>query len=148
VDTVVVVRRDTVAVAMPAAAAARADTARADTLRAAVARPDTVPVVPPVAGRTPPRRAPAARQPARPAVVNVAIRSMAFAPARIQITAGTTVVWKNDDQLVHTVTANDKRFDSGLLEPGKSYRRTFDEPGEYPYYCLPHPFMKGVVVVR
>jgi plastocyanin len=46
------------------------------------------------------------------------------------------------------VTANDKSFDSGLLQPGKTYRRTFDTPGQYPYYCLPHPFMKGVVVVR
>lgn len=76
------------------------------------------------------------------------MRNTTFVPGRIQITAGTTVVWRNDDQLIHTVTANDKSFDSGLLEPGKTYRRTFDKPGQYPYYCLPHPFMKGVVVVR
>jgi plastocyanin len=141
-DTVYVVARDSIP-KVPVAAA-RADTARVDTLRAAAARPDTVPVVPPVARRAPARRPPAAR----PAVVNVVLRNTTFVPSRIQITAGTTVVWRNDDQLIHTVTANDKSFDSGLLQPGKTYRRTFDKPGQYPYYCIPHPFMKGVVVVR
>jgi plastocyanin len=141
-DTVYVVRRDSIARAP--VAAARADTVRLDTPRAAPAQPEPTPAVPPAAGRT------ATRRPAvvRPAVVTVVLRNTAFVPGRIQITAGTTVVWRNDDQLIHTVTANDKSFDSGLLQPGKTYRRTFDKPGQYPYYCLPHPFMKGVVVVR
>jgi plastocyanin len=146
-DTVDVVRGDTVA---PAAAvpAPRADTVRGDTARAQAARPDTAPVAAPAPERTP-RRTPAARAPARPArVVTVVMRNTTFVPGRIQITAGTTVVWRNEDQLIHTVTANDKSFDSGLLQPGRTYRRTFDRPGQYPYYCIPHPFMKGVVVVR
>ena len=147
VDTVVVVQRDTVIVAAPAAPAARAapaDSPRVEVPRAAPAPADTA--RPPVAGapRTAPRRTPAAR----PAVVNVVLRNTTFVPGRIQITAGTTVVWRNEDQLIHTVTANDKSFDSGLLQPGRTYRRTFERPGQYPYYCLPHPFMKGVVVVR
>jgi plastocyanin len=141
-DTVYVVRRDSIARAP--VAAARADTVRVDTLPAAPAQPEPAPAVPPAAGRTSTRR-PAV---VRPAVVTVVLRNTAFVPGRIQITAGTTVVWRNDDQLIHTVTANDKSFDSGLLQPGKTYRRTFDKPGQYPYYCLPHPFMKGVVVVR
>jgi plastocyanin len=150
VDTVYVARGDTTAAAAPAV---RADTMmRADTVRAPGARPraapadpDTVPAAAPATARTPPRRTPAART---PKVVNVVMRNTTFVPGRVQISAGTTVVWRNEDQLVHTVTANDKSFDSGLLQPGKTYRRTFDKPGQYPYYCLPHPFMKGVVVVR
>jgi plastocyanin len=144
VDTVVVVQRDTVNVVTPPAPAARADSLRAETPRAAPTPADTARRAAPAAARTPPRRTPAAR----PAVVNVVLRNTTFVPGRIQITAGTTVVWRNEDQLIHTVTANDKSFDSGLLQPGKTYRRTFDKPGQYPYYCLPHPFMKGVVVVR
>ncbi|MFN2563479.1 MAG: cupredoxin domain-containing protein [Gemmatimonadaceae bacterium] len=149
VDTVYVTRTDTVVPAVRAEPV-RADTARAqrmlrDTAAAvAPARRDTAVAVPPAAGRTPARRT----QAARPSVVNVVMRNTTFVPGRIQITAGTTVVWRNDDQLIHTVTANDKSFDSGLLQPGKTYRRTFDKPGQYPYYCLPHPFMRGVVVVR
>jgi plastocyanin len=148
VDTVYVVRPDTIAPSA-AAPAARADTMRAEAPRAQPApRPDTAMAAAPAPERTPARRAPAARAAPRPAVVNVVMRNTTFVPGRIQITAGTTVVWRNDDQLIHTVTANDKSFDSGILQPGKTYRRTFERPGEYPYYCMPHPFMKGVVVVR
>jgi plastocyanin len=58
------------------------------------------------------------------------------------------VEWKNDDPLAHTVTADDGSWDSGLIQPGATWRRTFDRPGTYPFHCTPHPFMKGVVVVR
>jgi plastocyanin len=76
------------------------------------------------------------------------IVSFAYAPARIEVTAGTTVEWRNDDQLAHTVTANDASFSSPLLQPGEVWRHTFATPGTYDFYCTPHPFMKGVVVVR
>jgi plastocyanin len=144
VDTVVVVQRDSVSAVTPRAPAARADSLRADTPRAAPTPADTARPAAAAAGRTPPRRTPAAR----PTVVNVVLRNTTFVPGRIQITAGTTVVWRNEDQLIHSVTATDKSFDSGLLQPGKTYRHTFDKPGQYSYYCMPHPFMKGVVVVR
>lgn len=81
-------------------------------------------------------------------VVVARIANMAFRPDVIEIVAGTTVEWRNDDELVHTVTADDDSFDSGLLATGKTWRRTFDTPGRYPFHCMPHPFMKGVVVVR
>jgi plastocyanin len=148
-DTANIVRGDTAAAAaLPPGA--RTDTvrpaaARPDTLRAAPARLDTARAARPTAAERTPTRRPSR---ARPAVATVVLRNTAFVPGRIQITAGTTVVWRNDDQLIHTVTANDKSFDSGLLQPGKSYRRTFDKAGQYAYYCQPHPFMKGVVVVR
>jgi plastocyanin len=155
VDTVYVTRTDTVgpAAAVPPARAdtPRPDAVRADTVRREPVRSDTVRPTPAAPARTPPSAAAQPtqrRQAARPAVVTVVLRNTAFVPGRIQVNAGTTVVWRNDDQLIHTVTANDKSFDSGLLQPGKTYRRTFDKPGQYPYYCLPHPFMKGVVVVR
>ncbi len=81
-------------------------------------------------------------------VVRATIRSMAYAPARIEVEAGTTVEWTNDDPLAHTVTSSDGAFDSGLIAPGGRWRHTFAEPGEYPFSCTPHPFMKGTVVVR
>lgn len=124
----------------------------------AVAQPpvrDTVAreAIPPrdTAARTPsnPRQAPATPQPAaRRAVVNAGIRNFAYLPGRIEVSAGTTVQWKNNDPVAHTVTASDGSFNSGLIESGKVYRRTFTKPGTYSYYCLPHTFMKGVIVVR
>ena len=76
------------------------------------------------------------------------IRAMKFTTDRIEVTAGTTVRWTNNDQLQHTVTATDGSWDSGLINPGGSWTHTFTQPGEYSFHCTPHPFMKGVVVVR
>lgn len=76
------------------------------------------------------------------------IRGNAFAPSRIEIAAGTTIRWANNDQVVHTVTADDGSWDSGPIEPGASWSRTFDAAGDHSFHCTPHPFMRGVVVVR
>ncbi len=81
-------------------------------------------------------------------VARVGMRQLAFAPASIEVAAGTTVEWRNDDQVVHVVRADDGSWDSGDIAPGATWRRTFDRPGTYTYTCTPHPFMKGVVVVR
>lgn len=81
-------------------------------------------------------------------VFRARIRGMAFTPARIEITAGTTVSWRNEDDVAHTVTATDGSWDSGTLAPGATWQRRFDAPGTYPFTCLPHPEMRGTVVVR
>lgn len=72
----------------------------------------------------------------------------------IEILVGDTVVWKNGDQAQHTVTSGtpnngpDNIFGgSNLLAPGDSYQFKFDKEGQYPYYCLIHPWMIGTVFV-
>ncbi len=80
----------------------------------------------------------------------------AYSPGIIQVAAGTTVTWTNDDTVVHTVTSGDSDgrigtpdglFSSGDMLPGESFSFTFDDVGEFPYYCVPHPWMVGTVVV-
>jgi plastocyanin len=75
------------------------------------------------------------------------MKSIAFQPSRIEITAGTTVAWTNNDAVEHTVTAIDRSFDSGNMAPGATWQYTFTKPGTYQFFCVVHPFMKGVVVV-
>jgi len=82
------------------------------------------------------------------ASIKAGIKSMAFQPNRIEITAGTTVTWTNNDPLEHSVTAVDRSFDSGLIKSGGTWRYTFTRPGTYQFFCQPHPFMKGVVIVK
>jgi len=72
---------------------------------------------------------------------------MVFGPKRIEIAAAAPLPGPNNDQLVHTVTADDGSWGSGAIEPGKSWSHTFTQPGEYAFHCTPHPFMKAVVVV-
>lgn len=66
----------------------------------------------------------------------------------LRIPVGTTVTWTNDDAMLHTATAVDGSFDSGFLAAGDSWSYTFDEPGEFEYYCLPHPWMRATVIVE
>lgn len=70
-----------------------------------------------------------------------------YSPNVITVAVGTTVTWTNEDSTMHTVTAVDGSFDSGFFDNGDSWSYTFDEPGEYEYFCLPHPWMRGKVIV-
>lgn len=81
----------------------------------------------------------------------------AYSPPVIVVDAGTVVTWRNDDSVVHTITSGrsdgtvgtpDGLFDSGNIERPNTFSVTFAEPGEYDYYCIPHPWMKGRVIVR
>lgn len=77
----------------------------------------------------------------------------AYAPHTITIRTGTRVTWINRSVQPHTVTAKGRSpaFDSGttkLIQPKGSWSFLFRHPGRYPYYCLLHPYMTGVVIVR
>jgi plastocyanin len=75
------------------------------------------------------------------------ITGFAFQPASMEVTAGTTVTWTNDDPAPHTVTAADGSFDSGAIAPGATFSRTFDSSGSFEYACAIHPTMTGTVIV-
>ena len=77
----------------------------------------------------------------------VHIRNFAYHENKVTIHAGETVLFVNDDDDAHTVTAADKSYDSGGLARGESWTRTFTKPGTYAYFCALHPYMKAVVVV-
>jgi plastocyanin len=80
--------------------------------------------------------------------VRAQIVDFRFQPDRLEVQAGTTIVWTNNGQVMHTVTAEDGSFDSGPIEPGQQRSITFSRPGTFPFHCTPHPFMRGVIVVR
>ena len=77
----------------------------------------------------------------------VAIADFAFAPADVEVPAGTEVVWSNDDPTAHTVTADDGAFDSGTLDPGGTFRAVLEREGTVRYRCLIHPSMQGTITV-
>jgi plastocyanin len=78
-------------------------------------------------------------------VVPVSAYDGYFEPANITVPSGTTVVWTNEGEQPHTVTAHDGSFASGTLYPGQSYAATFHEPGTYTYQCS--DAMQGSVTV-
>lgn len=80
--------------------------------------------------------------------VTVSMKQLQFTPAHIKVVRGTRVVWRNDDQLAHTVTASDGSWTSPLLQPRDTYEHTFASAGRFEITCTPHPFMKQIVEVE
>ncbi|WP_435073580.1 cupredoxin domain-containing protein [Halorubrum sp. HHNYT27] len=96
--------------------------------------------------------------------------SHTFAPKTVTIESGETVIWTNESDIQHTVTAygdevpNDaayfasggfgseraarNRISEGLIAPGEAYEHQFDRPGTYGYYCIPHESSGMVGTVR
>ena len=71
-----------------------------------------------------------------------------YDPEVMQIAVGTTVVWTNNDNAIHTVTSADGVFDSDIISSSDSYEYTFDTPGKWDYFCIVHPWMSGSVDVE
>ena len=95
----------------------------------------------------------------------------AFDPSSLSVAPGTKVTWTNEDDEPHTVTAyadevpEGEFFTSGdlsdeeearsevsatLIDPGETFSVSFDEPGTYAYFCIPHEDhgMTGEIVVE
>jgi plastocyanin len=76
-----------------------------------------------------------------------------YVPFSVSVSAGEEITWSNDDSAAHTVTsglpgAPDGIFDSSLFMAGGTFSVTLDESGEYPYYCMVHPWMTGIITVN
>lgn len=96
----------------------------------------------------------------------------AFDPKTARISGETTVVWENSSDTNHTVTAYENQLpegaayfasgdfsseqaarengNQGLIRPDERYEHTFEQPGRYGYFCLPHESSKmvGEIVVE
>jgi plastocyanin len=84
---------------------------------------------------------------AAPENVAVEIVDFAFSPQTLEIAAGTTVTFTNNDTSPHTATADDDSFDTAAIDPGFSASVTFDTPDTYTYFCRYHEKMTGTIVV-
>ena len=119
-----------------AAAPAAATTAPAAATDAAPAATDAAPAAtdaaPAAAGDTP-----------------VDIRDFAFNPNTIEVAAGGTITWTNQDAVPHTATGVDRAvLQSGTIQPGASFTQEFDTPGTFDFFCEFHGNMKGQIVVK
>lgn len=78
-----------------------------------------------------------------PGGVTVEMRAMAFSPRTLEVPAGTTVTWINQDPFDHAVAygtpdtpAAERLFEgSGDFGQGGTFSFTFDAPGTHDIYC-------------
>jgi plastocyanin len=89
----------------------------------------------------------AAAAPATAQAPRVAIKDSSFQPNRIKLHAGQKVTFVNDDEIAHTVTAQDGTFDSGTLQQGAKFSFTAKKAGTISYVCSFHPRMTGTIEV-
>jgi plastocyanin len=78
----------------------------------------------------------------------VSIQNFEFSPAMVEVPAGSTVTWTNNDGELHTVTSSENVFTSPGLDADETFSYTFSTPGTYTYYCKLHPHMTGTIVVK
>jgi plastocyanin len=84
-----------------------------------------------------------------PAAENeIHIRNSEFNPARLEVEAGTTVLWINDDGTNHIISDQDLVWRVGILPPGGAGSFQFDNPGDHTYVCQIHRNMRGTLVVE
>jgi len=124
---------------------------------------------PPIAGGGTPLAPGEPEEPVTQLQIEVAIEGSAFNPAILpappdapsslppnaptpepapNLPIGTTIVWYNNNSIDHTVTALDNSFDSGRISPNATFKYTFEEPGEFEYYCRIHPSMVGKITIE
>ena len=74
-------------------------------------------------------------------------KSYRFDPKTIEVEAGDTVTWTNDDNFTHTVQVDGQ--EDHKVERGESVSISFDTPGTYHYVCTLHKRdMDGEVIVK
>lgn len=63
-----------------------------------------------------------------------------FSFSGLEVKAGTTVLVQNEGPSPHTLTADDKRFDTGQIPPGTNRElKVPSQPGNYKFKCTVHP---------
>jgi plastocyanin len=89
-----------------------------------------------------------ATSPSGSSTPTIVIKNFAFQPASLTVAPGATVTVQNDDSATHTITASNKAFDTGHIDPGMSATFTAPTtPGTYSYICSIHQFMMGTLTV-
>ncbi|MDH3312002.1 MAG: hypothetical protein OEM28_02510 [Nitrosopumilus sp.] len=77
-----------------------------------------------------------------------------YIPSTVTVDVGGVVIMSNTDTAAHTFTSGTAadgpsgKFDTGLVMAGNSFEWSPDTVGEYPYFCMVHPWMEGLIVVK
>jgi plastocyanin len=86
---------------------------------------------------------------------SAATSGVGYEPHEVTVSSGSTVVWDNQDNALHTATSGepstpDGKFDTGIVGANQESKPVTmpAEPGEYPYFCTLHPFLTGTVIVQ
>jgi plastocyanin len=81
---------------------------------------------------------------------------LVFEPEELTLRVGETVTWRTTGTQPHSATCDPAKaanqddaqlpegaepWDSGIITQGQEWSHTFETPGEYVYFCIPHEVM-------
>jgi outer membrane protein assembly factor BamB/plastocyanin len=75
------------------------------------------------------------------------IDEFTFNPYRARVSPGTRVLFVNNGNMSHEITALDGSWSTGPLSPTQQASILFPEPGAYTFICKDHPWSYGQIVV-
>lgn len=80
---------------------------------------------------------------------NITQKDKLFSPATVTIKKGDTLVFENDDDVVHNIMSSTagSEFNLGAQKPGAKVSQVFAKSGEIAVICAIHPRMKLTVNV-
>jgi plastocyanin len=78
----------------------------------------------------------------------VEVRGLSFVPQSTVVSAGDTIVWINRDIVPHAITAEGGQWPPHTLLEGQSWEMVVEQGGTYPYFCLFHPQMRGLLATQ
>lgn len=83
----------------------------------------------------------------------VGIDKLKFETPELTVKAGDTVFWVNKEVMPHNVAfkkgiVSEKAVQGATLRKGQAWAATFHEAGVFDYFCTPHPFMRGKIIVE
>lgn len=82
----------------------------------------------------------------------VVVQNFRFSPAQVEVAAGTTVIWTNNDSTTHTVTSGEPSNKTGVFDmpvaDGATVQFTFAQAGTFTYFCSIHPTIRGTITVK
>ncbi len=84
-----------------------------------------------------------------PSGPTIEVKNFKYSPETLTVKPGEKITVIDRDSTGHSITADDGSFDSGVLEQGVPGTITAPtKPGTYAFHCVPHPSIKGTLVVE
>lgn len=77
----------------------------------------------------------------------ITIKDFTFSPAPLRAHVGEQIIVRNNDTTAHTVTADDKSFDTGNIDGGGAGTFTVSRSGTFKYHCNIHTYMTGILEI-
>jgi alcohol dehydrogenase (cytochrome c) len=70
-----------------------------------------------------------------------------YQPKEVTISNDTSVTWVNQDSAIHTATADNGSFDTGIIPIDANATVIITGSGKLEYHCTIHPWMQGTIEV-